>query len=113
MFEKFDIDDLYYCTITDSVPMGMSNVGGCISIEGTFGNSYETIVWCRGDKYIDINHMDRIINVVHYPQMNFPILSGNKHLYVVCEETLVPYREKIQTQKKSLRRLPLGIKVIY
>lgn len=113
MFEKFNIDDLYFCTVLDSVPFAINNFGGFVSIEGSCGIAYETVVYCCGNKYIDINHMDRIINVIHYPERNIPMISENHHLYSICEETLVPYRERIETKMNVLRRLPFGLNIRY
>lgn len=108
MFEKYNIDDLYYCTMQDMVPIGITNFGGCISIEGSYDRTYETIVYFKDGKYYDINHIERIINVIKCPQMNCPTMSSNHHLYILLEETLVPYREQNYTDKNILQRLPFG-----
>lgn len=108
MFEKYEIDDLFYCTIEDMMPIGMTNCGGAISIEGAYGGAYETILLYRNGKYYDINHLDRVINLVRCPQREMPITSNNRHLYVIIEETLIPYRERNYTDKNVLQRLPFG-----
>ena len=108
MFEKYEIDNLFYCTIEDMLPIGMTNFGGAISVEGTYSGAYETILLYRDGKYYDINHLDRVINLVRCPQMEMPVVSNNNHLYTIIEETLIPYREKNFTDKNILQRLPFG-----
>ena len=39
-----------------------------------------------------------------------PLTSNDHHLYVIEEDTLVPYREKTFTEKNILQRLPFGRK---
>ena len=106
MFELFNIDDLYFCQIEDMIPYGMENFGGCISISGTEPKYYETIVCLKNGKYYDINHMNRIINIVRCPQREFPLTSKDSHLYILNEESLVSYREKTNTDCTALQRLP-------
>ena len=53
MFEKYQIDDLFYCTIEDMLPIGITNFGGAISIEGTYSGTYETILLFR-DKILEL-----------------------------------------------------------
>lgn len=108
MFEKYEIDDLFYCTIEDMLPIGMTNFGGAISVEGTYSGTYDTILLYRDGKYYDINHLDRVINLVRCPQREMPVVSNNNHLYTIIEETLIPYREKNFTDKNILQRLPFG-----
>lgn len=40
MFEKYDINNLYVCEIDDIIPMGITNFGGCVSIEYTSSHRY-------------------------------------------------------------------------
>ena len=108
MFEKYEIDNLFYCTIEDMLPIGMTNFGGAISVEGTYSGAYETILLYRDGKYYDINNLDRVINLVRCPQREMPVVSNNNHLYTIIEETLIPYREKNFTDKNILQRLPFG-----
>lgn len=108
MFEKYEIDNLFYCTIEDMLPIGMTNFGGAISVEGTYSGAYETILLYRDGKYYDINHLNRVINLVRCPQREMPVVSNNNHLYTIIEETLIPYREKNFTDKNILQRLPFG-----
>lgn len=108
MFEKYEIDDLFYCTIEDMLPIGMTNFGGAISVEGTYSGAYETILLYRDGKYYDINHLNRVINLVRCPQREMPVVSNDNHLYTIIEETLIPYREKNFTDKNILQRLPFG-----
>lgn len=110
MFEIFNIEDLYYCTIDDITPLGMQNLDGWISIDASSLKIYNTIVYLKDGKYYDINHLDRIINVINYPQYFFPEISKNKHLYAINEKSLISYREKNNTNCKVLQRLPLGRK---
>lgn len=108
MFEKYLIDDLYYCTVQDMVPLGITNFGGAISIESVNNCEYETIVCLRNGKYYDINNLYRVLNVVNCPQMHCPLTSNDNHLYILLEDTLVPYREKNNTSHSVLQRLPFG-----
>lgn len=108
MFEKFLIDDLYYCTIEDMIPLGITNFGGAISIESVDNREYAAIVCLRNGKYYDINNLDRILNVVNCPQIKGPLTSKDNHLYILLQDTLVPYREKNNTSHKVLQRLPFG-----
>lgn len=108
MFELFNVDELYFCTIEDIVPMGMQNFGGCISIESSNQTRYETIVCLKNGKYYDINHLDRIINIDKFSQKEFPITSKNSHLYIIDTDSLVSYRDKVNTSCKILQRLPFG-----
>lgn len=111
MFEKFDIDSLYYCDVSDIIPLGMSNFGGYISIDYVSSKKYSTIVYLRNGKYYDINNLNRNMNVVRCPQRDFPLTSKDNHLYLIEEETLVPYKEKENADGYSvLQRLPFGIK---
>lgn len=108
MFEKFDIDSLYRCYVDDIVPMGMSNFGGVVSIDYASSNKYETVVCLRNGKYYDINNLNRILNVVKFPQKGFPITSKDNHLYIVDEESLVSLRDEISIEYSVLQRLPFG-----
>lgn len=110
MFEKFDVDSLYKCYIEDIIPMGMSNFGGAISIDYTSSNRYEAIVCLRNGKYYDINNLNRIINIVKFPQRDFPLTSKDNHLYIIDEESLVPLRSEISIEYSVLQRLPFGKK---
>jgi hypothetical protein len=110
MFEKFLIDDLYYCSISDIVPIGMTNLGGFISIDSFGDRTYNTTVVLRNGKYYDINNLNRIINVVRAPQRDFPITSKDNHLYIIDEETLVPVRAEVSSEYNVLQRLPFGKK---
>ena len=51
MFEKYDINNLYVCEIDDIIPMGITNFGGCVSIEYTSSHRYQTIVCLKNGKY--------------------------------------------------------------
>lgn len=108
MFEKFEIDDLYHCYIEDIIPMGMSNFGGAISIDYTQSNRYQAIVCLRNGKYYDIDNLSRVINVVKFPQKDFPLTSKDSHLYIIDEESLVPVRKDVSIEYDLLQRLPFG-----
>ena len=111
MFEKFDIDSLYFCDVSDIVPLGMTNFGGCISIDYVSSKRYSTVVCLRNGKYYDIDNLDRNMNIVRCPQIEMPLTSKDNHLYLIEEETLVPYKEKENIEGYSvLQRLPFGKK---
>lgn len=110
MFEKYNIDDLYYCSIESMVPFGMTNFGGAISIESFDYHKYETIVFLRNGKYYDINNLKRVINVVKCPQREMPVTSDDGVLYIIDEDSLVPYRQRTSTTHNTLQRLPFGMK---
>lgn len=108
MFEKFDIDSLYTCFIEDIIPMGITNFGGAVSIDYTSSTRYSAVVCLRNGKYYDIDNLNRVINVIKFPQRDMPITSNNAHLYVIDEESLVPLRNDISIEYSILQRLPFG-----
>lgn len=108
MFEKFDIDSLYTCFIEDIIPMGITNFGGAVSIDYTSSTRYSAVVCLRNGKYYDIDNLNRVINVIKFPQRDMPITSNNTHLYVIDEESLVPLRNDISIEYSILQRLPFG-----
>lgn len=108
MFEKFDIDSLYTCFIEDIIPMGITNFGGAVSVDYTSGTRYSTVVCLRNGKYYDIDNLNRIINIIKFPQKDMPITSKDGHLYVIDEESLVPLRKSVSIEYSVLQRLPFG-----
>ena len=57
-----------------------------------------SVVCLRNGKYYDINNLNRILNVVKFPQKGFPITSKDNHLYIVDEESLVSLRDEISIE---------------
>ena len=91
MFEKYDIDELYACTIKEYVPFSIENRGGCISIFSDKVKSYETIVQCHKSEhyvyYADIFHLDRFINVIDPSFLGIP--PSLTVLTFFCQKTLI------------------------
>lgn len=108
MFEKYEINNLYVCEIEDIIPMGITNFGGCLSIDYTSSHRYQTIVCLKNGKYYDISDLGKIINVIKVPQKGCPFTSKNGHLYILDEESLVSYKDKVSSEYKVLQRMPFG-----
>ena len=115
MFEKYDIDELYTCTIREYGSFAIENMGGCISILSDKVKSYETIVQCHESEdhvyYTDIFHSTRFINVIDPPFVGIPRSSFWVKLYVLDTETLIKYSECLPIQKrdsKALQCMPFG-----
>lgn len=109
MFERYDIESLYSCTIEVCIPWSIENIGGCISIISGNIKTYKTIVCYNGNRYVDIFHLDHVINVVDFPCEKIPSLSYNGKLYVLNTNTLKKYSENLTVKEKnikSLQRLP-------
>lgn len=91
---KDTLEDKYYGTIDVIIPMSVDNFGGCVSISGINKRPYNAILRKDedeyGEKYTDITHEERIINVITVPQDNTPQMSENGFLYVLRKETLIP-----------------------
>lgn len=109
MFEKFNIEDLYYCSIAKVRPVCIDNMGGCIGITYSDSKDYDTIVWLVNGRYYDINNLNKIINIVKFPQRNMPMVSSDNYLYILNENSLVSFKEKNDTKCKQLQRLPFGL----
>ena len=115
MFEKYDIDELYTCTIREYGPFAIENMGGCISILSDKVKSYETIVQRHESEdhvyYTDIFHSTRFINVIDPPFVGIPRSSFGGKLYVLDTESLIKYSECLPIQKrdsKALQCMPFG-----
>ena len=108
MFEKYEINNLYVCEIDDIIPMGITNFGGFVSIDYASSHRYQTIVCLKNNKYYDINDLSKVINVVSCPQKGCPFTSKNGHLYILDEESLVSYKDKVSSEYKVLQRIPFG-----
>ena len=113
MFEKYDIDELYTCTVREYGPFAIENVGGCISIFSDKVKSYETIVQRHESEhhvyYTDIFHSARFINVIDPPFVGIPRSSVGGKLYVLDTESLIKYSDCLsdkQKKVKTLQRLP-------
>ena len=94
-------ENLYHCTIEAIGAFEIKNNGGCISTSGPIVGVYETTVYKDGDNYIDMNNLDRIINFIKTPQRNMPKLDEDGLLYVIMNDTLVPYVE--DKKEKTIR----------
>ena len=115
MFEKYDIDELYTCTVREYGPFAIENVGGCISILSDKVKIYETIVQRHESEhhvyYTDIFHSARFINVIDPPFVGIPRSSFGGKLYVLDTESLIKYSECLPIQKrdsKTLQCMPFG-----
>ena len=109
MFEKYDIDELYTCTVREYGPFAIENVGGCISIFSDKVKSYETIVQRHESEdhvyYTDIFHLIRFINVIDPPFVGIPRSSAGGKLYVLDTESLIKYSEFLPIQKRDSKTL--------
>lgn len=113
MFEKYDIDELYTCTIREYGPFAIENMGGCISILSDKVKIYETIVQRHESEhhvyYTDIFHSNRFINIIDPPFVGIPRSSFGGKLYVLDTESLIKYSDCLsdkQKKVKTLQRLP-------
>ena len=88
-----NLENMYHCTIEAIGAYEIQNIGGCISTSGPIMGVYETVVEKDRDNYIDIANRERIINFIETPQRDMPKVDEDGLLYVIMNDTLVPYVE--------------------
>ena len=86
------MEEYYEGVIEAILPLEITNLDGGYNIIAAGKSEYNTVITIKDGEYIDIANPDRIINVLK-PGIK-PIISEDRYLYSLDEDTLVPYYKK-------------------